>query len=136
MRSKGIPYRIDEIINEVEDEFHQLWSGSERWLEPLSEISVINNDIIITVDLPCIENKEYITLNLNEHSLEIKAEFIKPIKWERWGTIQKEIGFITYKKTINIPEKINPMKAKAKFNRGILTITIPSVSKKSNIKID
>src|SRR3972149_10135355 len=135
MRSNGIPDVVDEIINEIESEFHQLWSGSERFLEPLYEISKVGNNIILTVDLAGIQNKEHITLNLNENSLEVIAEFTKPVKWERWGTIQKEIGFISYRKIISLPVKVDPTKVKAIFNKGILTITIPNVRNRSVLKI-
>ncbi len=135
-RSRRISNWIDEMFSDLEEEFRPLWSVSERCLEPLFDISTTEDELIVTVDLPCVDDKKDIALHMIEDSLEVKAAIHLPIRWDRWGTVQKEIRFDSYKKMIRLPEKVEPAKAKAKFSNGILTVTLPRVRKKFSVKVD
>lgn len=133
--SRRISEWIDDILSDMEEEFRPLWRAAERCLEPLVDVSITEDDVIVTVDLPCVLKKEDISLNVSEDSLEIKAVMHRNIRWDRWGTIQKEIGFDSFKKIVRLPAKVNPTKAKAKFRGGILTVILPRVRKKFTVKI-
>ncbi len=127
---------VDEAINEFEEEFKPLWRASESCLEPLVDISMTNDDVIVTVDLPCVAKKDNISLSFVDDSLEIKAALHQNFRWERWGTSQRHIEFSSFKTIVHLPVKVNPQKAKAKFTGGILTVILPRAQKRIGLKID
>lgn len=135
-RSRRISNWIDEVFSDLDEEFRPLWNESERCLEPLVDISTTEDEVILTVDLPCVTSKDDISLNVSEESLEVKAIMHRTLKWEKWGTVQKDIGFNSFRKILRLPEKVDPAKANAKFSSGILTVTLPRVRKKFNVKIE
>ncbi|MCL4435846.1 MAG: Hsp20/alpha crystallin family protein [Thaumarchaeota archaeon] len=127
---------IDEVIDEFDEQFRPLWSASESCLEPLVDVSTTDDNVVVTVDLPCVASKDDISLSVTNNSLEVKAVLHRNMKWERWGTSQKHIAFNSFKTLIDLPVKVNTAKAKAKFTSGILTITLPRAQKKIGLKID
>lgn len=127
--------RILNSIDEGFDEtFRPSWSASERCLEPLIEIESRENDFVVTVDLPCVDRKD-IHLQISEESVELKAEFKQSLKWERWGAIQKRLEFFSFKKTIKLPDTVDPQASKASFKQGILRIILPKSRKRFIIEV-
>jgi len=126
----------DEIFDQVYMELvHYSWDSVEKCLEPLSYIEDKKDQIVVTVDLPYVEDRKDISIKVTEDSLEIRAEIKKAIKWERWGTVQKHIEFKSFEKMVKLPSKVDPKKAKATFRRGILDISLPKVKRSFIIKI-
>ena len=127
---------VDEVIDEFDEEFRPLWNASESCLEPLVDVSTTDDNVVVTVDLPCVASKDNISLSVTDNALEVKAALHQNLKWERWGTSQKHIEFSSFKTIIHLPVKVNTEKAKAKFAGGILTITLPRAQKKIGLKIE
>ncbi|MEM3383681.1 MAG: Hsp20/alpha crystallin family protein [Nitrososphaerales archaeon] len=126
---------IDEILEEFEALMSPSWDATEKCLVPLVNIEDRNNEIVVMVDLPFVERKEDIDLSVTEDRLEIIARMKEGIKWERWGTCQKQLEFKTFRKSIRLPEKVDPEGAKATFRNGILKVLLPKVRKRYTIKI-
>tara|TARA_B100000315_G_scaffold88062_1_gene80835 strand:- start:860 stop:1273 length:414 start_codon:yes stop_codon:yes gene_type:complete len=126
----------DDTFDDIYEGMHPLWSESEKCLEPLIEVSTGQNEITVTVDLPCVANKEDISLKISNDTLEIKAVLHHSVKWERWGTVQRDILFDSFKKIIVLPKQVDPTNVKAKFINHLLIINIPIIRQKFNIKID
>ncbi|MEM3437867.1 MAG: Hsp20/alpha crystallin family protein [Nitrososphaerales archaeon] len=126
---------IDEIFEEFEALMRPSWDATEKCLVPLVNIEDRDNEIVVMVDLPCVERKEDIDLNVTEDYLEIVAKMRESIKWERWGTSQRYLEFKTFRKSIRLPEKVDPEGARATFKNGILKVLLPKVRKRYTIKI-
>lgn len=112
------------------------WSAEDRCLEPLVDVMEREDEIIVTIDLPCIDSKEDISLNVTEDSVYLEARFRKSLMWEIWGTIQKRIEFKSFKKRIRLPSKVKPDEAKASFHSGVLKVILPKAVKKVKIKVE
>jgi HSP20 family protein len=121
-------------LDEIEGAIKPSWDSADRCLEPLVEIENRENEIIVTVDLPCVE-KEDISLEVSEDALEIRAALKRAIKWERWGVVQKNIEFTAFKKVVILPEKVKPEEATAIFKRGVLKVRLPKARRKFTLKI-
>ena len=134
-RSRRLSDWIDEVFGDVE-EFSPLWNESEKCLEPLVDISTTEDEVIVTLDLPCVSSKKDISLNVSEKALEVNADMHRTIKWERWGTVQKDMAFSSFKKVLHLFEKVDPAKVKAKFSGGILTVTLPRIRKRFKVDIE
>ena len=58
------------------------------------------------------------------------------VKFEKWGTVQREITFNSFKRSIDLPAEVIPEEAKASFKSGILTLWLPKKPAKTQIAID
>ena len=131
---ENLEEEIDQAIEEV-FEWHPMWDVQKGTLEPLANVAEENNKIIVTFDLPYVR-KENIELNVSEDSLEVEAELNRCIKYERWGTVQRECDFKSFHKFVKLSEKIVPEKAKASFKDGLLTVELQKKKAKKKLKID
>ncbi|MHA1607718.1 MAG: Hsp20/alpha crystallin family protein [Candidatus Freyarchaeota archaeon] len=132
----------EEIDEFVESMFEAMrfsrpdWDMDSCCIEPLVHVESTPDSIIVTADLPYVEGKENIKLNATEDTLEILAEMKKDVRFEKWGTIQREATFRKYHKIIRLPEKVVPEEARATFKNGVLQVILPKKVKKTPIKIE
>ncbi|MHA1596847.1 MAG: Hsp20/alpha crystallin family protein [Candidatus Asgardarchaeia archaeon] len=138
--------RIDELFDEISQEmshmlrefygemepYRPMWDAEKCCLEPLAEKTEMEDSYVITVDLPFVEDKESIDLNLEGEKLIIDAKTKKPLRFERWGTVQRKIEFNSYHKEIRLPEDVDIDGITASFKNGVLKIKIP---KKKRVRI-
>ncbi|MHC1567307.1 MAG: Hsp20/alpha crystallin family protein [Candidatus Syntropharchaeia archaeon] len=103
-------------------------------LEPLAEIEEREDRIIIMVDLPNVR-KEDIEVHATEDAVEISAKMSQFVEWKKWGSIQREITFKSFRKYISLPSRIDPGKAEAIFRKGILKIELPKMKERFLIGI-
>ncbi|MHA1208085.1 MAG: Hsp20/alpha crystallin family protein [Candidatus Freyarchaeota archaeon] len=130
--------RFDETFYSILSSFRATrpsWDPDKCCLVPLVDIQEYPEEIIVTADLPYVD-KEDISINATETSLEIDAKMRHPVRFERWGTVQREISFNCYHKSIKLPSRVDPEKAKATFRGGILQISLPKKISKQKIEID
>ena len=128
---------IDEFFGQIYSEITiPSWNFAEQCLEPLIDIEDKDDKYIIKVDLPCVEDKNDITINLIDNLIEISAKIKSIVKWERWGTIEKQIEFKYFKKMIKLPSRVDGEKSKAIFRKGILEITLIKFGIKKRIPIE
>jgi HSP20 family protein len=139
---------FDQIHNTLDKEFQDMmefggffpkpsWkiNGDCCSLEPLVDIKPTENQITIIVDLPKVNNKDDIELNISKDTIQIIAKLNEEVCYEKWGGIQKRIKFCQFEKTIRIPWKINPEKVEAKFKNGILEVKAKRLSEFKKIDI-
>ncbi|MEM3369570.1 MAG: archaeal heat shock protein Hsp20 [Candidatus Micrarchaeia archaeon] len=98
------------IIQEFGDKPQLTPKGVEEKREPLVDIINEKNDIKIIAELPGVR-KEDIELNATEKGLEIKVD-----------TPDRK-----YYKKLELPAKIKPETADAKYNNGVLEVIIKKV---------
>jgi HSP20 family protein len=135
---------ISEVEKRFDETFYSLssplrvsrpsWNPDKCCLVPLVEVQENPEEITVTADLPYVD-KENIDINATETSLEIEAKMRNAIRFERWGTVQREISFDCYHKSIKLPGRVEPEKAKAEFRGGILSISLPKKASKQKIEI-
>jgi HSP20 family protein len=140
-RKKNTLDEFEEIERRVDEFFDQVFSAQPMWnlqahsLRPLYQIKETKESITVLVDLPYVE-KEAVTLRVDEQSIDLSAELRQPIRYERWGTAQRECDFRRLSVTIPLPAKIIPDEAIAKFQKGVLTVELPRKMKKKIIKVE
>jgi len=125
---------IEEEIASMLREFKPSWH-TIGCLEPLIHIHEEDDEIVVSADLPCVK-KEDVKIFCAQRSLEIQATMSRHVKFEKWGTIQREITFNSFKRSIDLPAEVIPEEAKASFKSGILTLQLPKKTTKTRIEID
>jgi len=134
-RKRSIFELFEEIRNQINRMFEEVFEPifpletpmsdvSRRELQPLTHVSETAENIIVTVDLPCVR-KEDIKISATENMVKVEAPMKECVKFSPYGTIQKEAEFDVFKKTIRLPVAVEPEKAKARFKSGILEIVLP-----------
>jgi HSP20 family protein len=102
--------------------------------KPLADVIETDKEIIIKTDLPGVE-KENITVNLTEDSVEILASFEEEYSEEDVDYIRRERNYGETRKLIQLPAKVKVKDVTAKFENSILTINLPKVAAEK-IKVD
>lgn len=96
-------------------------------------MDVIETDdtIIVKTDLPGVK-KEDIVIDLSEDALEVMAIFEDEAKFEGENFIKKERRYGESKRSVSINQPIKIDESSAKFDNGVLTVTIPKEEKKKH----
>src|SRR5436309_596083 len=125
-----------DAFEEVEREFNSIleeaYSSSISWLfdlernslKPLYRIEIGKKQVSVLIDLPGV-GKQNVSIKVDEDVLSIDARMKKPVTVLVGGTLQKELRFERYWKSITLPVKVDPDKARARIRNGVLKISIP-----------
>jgi HSP20 family protein len=86
------------------------------------------------MDLPLVR-KEDIHLTIEEKNLNLEAPLTRCVRYERWGT-HSDCEFSSFYKIVNLPTRVNPDEAKAKFLNGVLSVELPKTVKGKKINVE
>ena len=101
-------------------------------LMPLSHLTEKDAKYILEIDLPFV-NKKDISVVLTSQHLVIRAKLEKTCSVSKLGRVAE---FNYFKKTFSLPSGIDFKKISAKFNEGMLRITLPKILKGKKLSID
>jgi HSP20 family protein len=119
----------------MEDLFHDPFAARgalERWFGDFSSsrfqprIDVVDEGKIlrVTVELPGME-REDLNVNVEDGALVLRGEKKQDVRSEEDGCYRLERAYGTFTRTIPMPEDADPDRALAKFDKGVLTLTVP-----------
>lgn len=118
---------IKRRIRELEDEISKIIELypkddlDEACIEPLTTINETPEFVIVTIDMPYL-NQETIEVKLvDEHNLFVKAEICKGIKSSKIDSTYPDIEFKRYKCIVTLPSKVKKI-YKISVRNDILTI--------------
>lgn len=131
MLVKWNPYtEIDRSFNDV---FGRGWFGRPLWDDQREEVTTwkppVNiyedkENLFVEAQVPGIDMKD-VTLSVDDHTLELKGERKVEHEETKEGYHFKEATYGTFARSFALPSYVSPEKAKAQYDRGVLTITIP-----------
>ncbi len=103
------------------EEYEGLWS-------PPVDIEETENDIIVRVELPGMK-KEDIKIRTTGDSITISGEKKHEAeeKGKHFHRIERAYG--RFERTIDLPVEVEPDNAKATYENGVLTVTLPKSEK-------
>jgi HSP20 family protein len=125
--------RVDELFDRVFS-FEPMWDMHAHTLIPLYDIKETRDSFTVHVDLPYVE--EAIQLRVDERSIDLSAELRRPIRYERWGTAQRDCEFRKVSAMITLPVEIDPDGVASKFRDGVLTVELPKRIRKKTISVE
>ncbi|WP_168787696.1 Hsp20/alpha crystallin family protein [Paraburkholderia aromaticivorans] len=104
----------------------------ERWFGDFSSsrfqprIDVVDEGTIlrVTVELPGME-REDLTIGVEDGALVLRGEKRQDVHSEEDGCYRLERAYGAFTRTIPMPENADPDHALAKFDKGVLTLTVP-----------
>ena len=105
------------------------------WTLPLDVIET-KDDIIVKASVPGLKPEE-IDISVTGGTLTIKGETKSEQKVEEGSYIRQERRYGSFQRTITLPADVVADKAKAEFESGVLTLTLPKAeeAKPKTIKV-
>jgi len=117
-------------INELFDGYYRGFGGSGRRMAGSAgfEVSETDDEIRVKAELPGMDEKD-IAVELEENMLVIRGERKAEKETKNRNYHVSEMSYGGYHRSIPLPARIDRDKAKAKFKRGVLTLTLPKTEK-------
>ena len=112
---------------------------SAQVMTPALDVKENEKEIVVKVDLPGLEDKD-INLSIHNGVLSLRGEKKSEHTEERENYHVMERSYGSFQRSIRLPDTIDEDKAEARFDKGVLTITLPkrpetvSAQKKIEIK--
>jgi HSP20 family protein len=125
-----VPTPFSNLIDRFFNESVSRFGGSQYSFVPRVDVVEDEKAFEIHVAVPGV-NKEDIKIDLNDHVLTISGErkFSKEKKDDNFRSIETQYG--TFSRSFVLPEKVDATSINAKYNNGILELTIPKDEKKA-----
>jgi HSP20 family protein len=130
---------LQERMNQIFKEVIQPPSVSIDTWSPLVDIYEVENEIVIKVDLPEVDQKKiYVSLEGEKLTITGERSFPKGVDQEKFYRIERFYG--NFSRDIILPYNIDQEKINADYKNGVLTITLfklaPKLAKQIMVKID
>ena len=136
--------RMDRLFEEMmEKPFSGFFGGwdFDRWygdfspeiFEPKIDIADEKKFVCVTAELPGMD-KEDIHLTVEENHLRIRGEKKTEMKKEEEGFYRAERFFGAFERAIPLPVDVDPDRAEARFEKGVLTVRLPKIEPASEPK--
>lgn len=121
------PFELIRRLTEDMDRFFEgtsrEWSSSMLWAPPI-EVSEKDGQITICAELPGL-NKDDVKVELTQEGLTIRGERHREHEDRREGVYRSERNYGAFRRTIPMPDDANVEQAKARFENGLLTVSVP-----------
>lgn len=120
-------------MNHLFDDFFTGFPLAPRWSErgfpevsfdPRVDVSETDKEVKVSAELPGMDEKD-ITVEMDDAAITVRGE--KKMETEDKGKnwYSREQSYGSFHRVIPLPVSVQGEKAKAKFKKGVLTITIP-----------
>jgi HSP20 family molecular chaperone IbpA len=113
-RRRSIFDLISEYMEEMEslaDELspieHPSWNVGARTIEPLCNVSVTSDEVIVTTDLPFSDPDSVKVEPVNEKTLEISANIKRRVCCKDLGIVHQRGEFVTFSCQTRIPVAVD-----------------------------
>jgi len=118
---------LEAIAEEMIDQFVERpsWDTSSESLEPLCDVSVRSDSVIVTADLPRVDPKSIRVSGISDDLIEITAEMKVKINFEDFGVTHRRGEFSRFSCRVPLPVPVDISRARARFRRGILEVILP-----------
>ena len=120
---EALRHQMDQVFNEL--------AATERYStnswKPAVELQDTDENLVLRAELPGIEGKD-INIQVTREAVAISGEHRYEKKAEDKGVLRSEFRYGKFQRVISLPVAIQNDQAKADFNNGILTLTLPKVT--------
>jgi len=133
-RRRSIFDIIDEYFENLEEwaeKFRETiiekpsWDRRASTMEPLRDVMVTPDEVIVTVDLPYAEENTIQVKPLDKNTLEIKARMKRKVRFDDFGITHYDGEFQTFYCHAHIPVPVYMDKMEVRFKKGILEVHLP-----------
>ncbi|MEM3612261.1 MAG: Hsp20 family protein [Candidatus Bathyarchaeia archaeon] len=101
------------------------WNCRTCTMEPLRDIMVTADEVIVTVDLPYAEQNTIEVKPISRDAIEISAKMRRKISFDEFGITHRKGEFQRFHCQTRIPVPVYMDRMEIRFKRGILEIRLP-----------
>ncbi|MAN60177.1 MAG: heat-shock protein [Flavobacteriaceae bacterium] len=114
---------MDELLN---NDLPSVFQSNFNSGMSLPKVNISEKDDAYTVDMaaPGMKKDDF-NIEIDNQVLTISSEQKNEKKTEESNYTRREFGYASFKRSFTLPESVDDGKIEAKYNEGILTITLP-----------
>jgi len=122
--------RIHSEMNRLFDDLFSLtgtsadWTGSAGIAMPRVDVVEEDNAVNVTAEMPGMDEKD-IQIDMDDYTITIRGEKQAEHTDKKRNWSHRELHYGAFHRVIQLPQQVDGAKAKAKFRKGVLTITAP-----------
>ena len=126
-------FDVDRFFDDFDRSFGLSRTGQAREFAPAVDIYEDDKEIVVSADLPAMEEKD-VDVRVENNHLTIKGErkFENEEKKDNYHRVERRYG--SFQRTFALPENVNAEKIKAKYDKGVLKVHLPKVEKPNNTR--
>jgi HSP20 family protein len=117
----------DAMDRLLDDAFTRPWGALDGWRGiggPTVDMYETENDVVVKASLPGMKADD-VQINVTGEMLTLKGETKEKSEVSEKSYHMREQRYGTFERSISLPTLVTPEKAKAEFEDGILTVTLP-----------
>jgi HSP20 family protein len=124
-------YTLQREMNRLFDDFFggglTPWERAPAALDtfaPRVNVAESEKEVTISAELPGMDEKD-VTVELDEGALTLKGERKTENEHKGDSWYRREYAYGSFARTIPLPCRVQEEKARARFKKGVLTVTLP-----------
>lgn len=117
---------FDRLFKEFSDWRKSSGLQAEFGFSPSCEVAEEDNNYVLTFDLPGV-TKDQVRVETDNDQLTVRAERKEEKKTESKKKYLSEVYYGSYARTFTLPGPIDEKKIDAKFENGVLKVTVPKI---------
>ncbi|MEM2916822.1 MAG: Hsp20/alpha crystallin family protein [Candidatus Bathyarchaeia archaeon] len=111
------------------------WNCRTCTLEPLCNVFVTTNEVVVTCDLPFAQPDTVKVEPIDETAIEIRAQMKRKVYFHDFGITHRHGEFSMFHYQTRIPVDVDMSQMQTSFKKGILEIRLPR-KKRYRIKVE
>ena len=119
--------QMDQMFDELAGSYRLASRQSSTSWKPAIELQDTEDHLILRAEIPGVEGKD-IDVQITREAVAISGEHRFEKKNEEKGFFRSEFRYGSFQRVIPLPVPIQNDQAKADFQNGILTLTLPKVT--------
>jgi HSP20 family protein len=125
-------YKLQRNMNRLFDNFYNnfglaSFEPSGEWpgaLSPSVDVTENDQEITVSAELPGLDEKD-IEVSLAHNVLTVSGEKKEEKEDKGKDFYRMERSYGSFQRSVSLPAEVEPDKVEARFNKGVLTITLP-----------
>lgn len=114
---------FDRLFNEVAS-LRKTGDMQSLSFSPSCEVAEENNSYVLKFDLPGV-SKDQVKVETDKNQITVRAERKEEKKSESKKKYLSEMYYGSYTRSFTLPSQVDENKVEAKFENGVLTVTVP-----------
>ncbi|WP_299095462.1 Hsp20/alpha crystallin family protein [uncultured Metabacillus sp.] len=138
-----VPYEPFRQLAGLSKEFDHFFSdfstalGNEHNLAGIRvDVHETNNEIIATCDIPGLEKKEDVNIDIENNMLRISGSINRTNEIKKENMHRKERYVGSFHRSVSLPSPVSDEGVKATYKNGVLEVRMPKLMKDNKKKID
>jgi HSP20 family protein len=126
-------FDFDRLFEDFEPAFGLMRSTGEKAWAPAVDIYEDEKEIVIKADLPEVKEED-IDVHVEDGQMTIKGErkFEHEEKRDNYHRVERRYG--SFQRTFALPETVDADHIAAKYDKGVLKVTLPKTAKPKNAR--